>query len=79
MTEQQTAPAKAKREYRATPDSLLGAAASTFCFIASSLTLPVEDGGCDAVPDIVLASRAGVEGSIGGVEWSGAEEYRRRR
>ncbi len=70
VTEQQTAPANAKREYRATPESLLGAAASTFCLTASSLTLPVEAGGCDAVPDIVLASYAGVEGGVGGVEWS---------
>lgn len=54
VTEQQTAPAKAKREYRATPDSFLGsAAASTFCLMLSSFDEPVDVGGAVAVPLIV--------------------------
>lgn len=56
VTEQQTAPARAKREYRATPESFFGCkAASVFCFTASSFTLPVDDGGVLAVCEAIAS------------------------
>lgn len=48
MTEQQTAPARAKREYRARPDFFSGVTALTFSTMESTLVEPV------LVPDILV-------------------------
>ena len=54
VTEQQTAPARANREYNWKPLSLAGDAALAFWTTASSFVEPVEEGGGDAAMVIGL-------------------------
>lgn len=85
VTEQQTAPARANREYKATPESWAGSAALTFWTMASTLAEPVDFASVAIVTDgyeLLQArlKRTGTEWSWGGrenksrgvdVEWVG--------
>lgn len=53
VTEQQTAPARANLEYRATPESFSGVLAFVVWTMASSFPEPVEDGVADMEMSII--------------------------
>ena len=65
MTEQQTAPAKANREYRARPVGAVGSAAASLAFVASTLLEPVAVGGGEVAISLLWMVEAK------GVEWRG--------
>ena len=65
MTEQQTAPAKANREYRARPVGAVGSAAASLAFAASTLLEPVAVGGGEVAISLVWTIEAKE------VEWRG--------
>ena len=71
VTEQQTAPAKAKREYRSMPVGAVGSIlAAIEAFAASSLDEPVEVGG----EEVAMMVVPGAGGGDCNEEWSGGGE-----
>jgi hypothetical protein len=68
--EQQTAPAKAKREYRSRPVGPGVAAAAMLAFAASSLDEPVPVGGAEVAISLVCRSGDGLRGEVCWVGWA---------